>query len=68
MNLKVIYHKDDLKRLYENEILSYKHQIALDIPFIYREFLLRVLMRLIPDDIEIEVRNAGQRRNPYFPE
>lgn len=68
MNLKIIYNKDDLRVLYEKEVLSYKWQIALNIPDVWRFLLWKVFDRLIPDDIEIEVRKAGQRRNPYFPE
>lgn len=64
MNSKVIYSKDDLKEWYSSEILSYKHQISLDIPLVYREFLLRVLMRLIPDGYSFQI-NKIENKGDY---
>lgn len=62
---KLVYTKDDLAEWYENEIMSCKWQIAMDIPQVYRMFMLRVLLRLIPDGylFILEKINEEQKDN-----
>jgi len=68
LSTKVIYFKDDLVNLAERYLISNEFSSFGWVSGIMRQVIFNEVKKLIPEDIEIEVRKAGQRRNPYFPD